>query len=152
MFAEFGDTGLGLFAAGFVFEAEWQGDNGHHKDVLGVLIVKFDAFGYLGNDGSRTGAGTTAHTGGDEEHLGVVGDGIADVVGFVEGGLTRTFGFVACTETKVAQRNLVRDWAGIESLHIGVADDKIDTVDTLAVHVVDSVSAATANADNFDVR
>ena len=115
-----------------------------------LLVVELDALGDFGDDRCRTGAGAAAHAGGDEEHLGVVGDGVADFVGFLESGLTGALGFVAGTKS-VTQRNFVGDGRGVEGLHVGVADDEVDSLDTLTEHVVDCVAAATADTNDFDV-
>ena len=147
--AQFSHAGEGLFAAFLAFESERQGDDGHDEDFLGVLALKVDALGYFGHDRSGSGAGAAAHTGGDEEHLGVVRDGLANVVGVVDGGLAGTLGLT--TGAEIAQRNLVGDGRGIEGLDVGVANNEVDTLDALMEHVVDSVAATAADTNHLDV-
>ena len=151
MFAEFHDADLGLLAATAAFGAEGERDDCNDEDMLCLVIVEFDAFGNFGNHGSRTGTRATAHTGGDEEHLRVVLQSFAYFTSLVESCLAGAFGFVAGTEAKVAQRYLVGNGARIESLHVGVADNEVHALDALTEHVVDSVAAATAHTDDFDV-
>ena len=68
------------------------------------------------------------------------------------GRLAGSLGFVAGTQSQVAQGNLVWHGTGVEGLHVGVADDEVDTLDAAVVHVVDSVAAATTDAYDLDVR
>ena len=80
-----------------------------------------------------------------------MGQGILDVGSLVDGGFAGAFGLVAGAEAEVAQGNLIGDRRGIESLHVGVADDEVDTFDTLTVHVVDSVATTATDANHLDV-
>ena len=105
VFLEFFDACFGLLFAASAFEGEGHCDDGHDEDAGHHLVVELDAFGYLGDDGSRSGAGAATHTGGDEEHLGVVADGFAYFVLVVEGGFTSAFRHIAGAE--FAELNLV---------------------------------------------
>ena len=151
MLAEFLDACLSLVAAALAFEGEGTSDDGHDEDFLIFVVVEVDALCNLSDDRSSAGAGATTHTGGDEEHLGVVGQGILDVGSLVDGGLAGAFGLVAGTEAEVAEGYLIGDRRGVEGLHVGITDDKIDTFNTLTEHVVDSIAATTSHTDDFDV-
>ena len=151
MLAELLDASLGLGATARALEAEGACNDSHNENLLVFVVVKVYAFGYLGDDGSRTGAGTTSHTGGDEEHLRVVRQSLTNV-GFLRlGGLFGALRLVACPKAKVTQRNLVGHRRSIQGFHIGVADDKVHSLDTFVVHVVYCIAAAAANTDNLDV-
>ena len=53
MLAELLDACEGLLTAFGAFEGEGQGDDGDNQDVLGVLVVEFDALGDFGDDRCR---------------------------------------------------------------------------------------------------
>ena len=151
MLAEFLDTSFGLVAAFLAFEGEGAGNDGDDEDFLVLLGLEVDVLGYFGDDGSRASAGAAAHTGGDEEHLGVVGDGFLDVFSLVGGSFAGALRLIAGAEAEVTKRNLVGDRRGIEGLHVGVADDEVDAFDTLTVHVVDGIATTATDTNDLDV-
>ena len=151
MLAEFLDAGFGLVATLLTLKREGTGNDGHNEDFLVLVVVEVDTLSDFGDDGSSAGAGATAHTGGDEEHLSVMGQGLLDVGSLVGSGLFGALGFVAGTETEVTQWNLVGHRRSVEGFHIGVADDEVDAFDTLTVHVVDCIAATATDAYDLDI-
>ena len=75
-----------------------------------------------------------------------------DFVRLLLGGLAGLGRTSTDTQTLVAENQLVGHRAAVESLHVGIADDKVNTRDSFAEHVVDSVVATTAYTNDFDVR
>ena len=151
MLAEFLDAGFGLLAATVAFEAEGTGYDSHDENFLVFVVFEIDAFGNLSYDRCCTGAGAATHTGCDEEHLGVVADGFANIVGFGFSGLAGSFGLVAGAQSQVAEGYFVGYRRGIEGLHISVADDEVDSFDAFFKHVVDGIAATAADTDHLDV-
>ena len=109
--------------------------------------------GYACHHGGCPGAGASAHSGGDEHHLGVVVEFACNVVGALLGCLAGQFGVIAGSQ---AFGGLGADeqtvWHGrvFQRLPVGVAYEKGNFFNSLLVHVVDGVVATAAHADHFD--
>ena len=152
MLAELLDTSFGLIATTLAFEGEGASDDGHNKYLLVFIVLEVNTLGYLGDDGRGAGASAATHTSGNKEHLGVVVQGILDVSGLIDGGLAGALGFVASTETKVTQRYLIGYGRGIEGFHVGIADNEVDAIDTLTVHMVNGIATTTTDTNDLNVR
>ena len=63
---QFGQPGDAILDAGFALEGEGAGDDGDGKRAF--------LTGDLGDDRARAGAGSTAHAGGDEDHVRALDD------------------------------------------------------------------------------
>ena len=96
-----------------------------------------------------TGTGTTAHTGGDKHHLGVVVKYLRNLFGIVLSILAAFLRVIASTEA-VTYLHLRRHRGVFKSLGIGVAYHESDIADTLVVHMVDGIVAATAHSYHLD--
>ena len=109
--------------------------------------------GQVRNDGSRTGAGAAAHTGGDKDHIGSLqnlGDGSAALLR----GLLAHLGLGTGAHTAgelLADLDLILADGLIQVLLIGVHSDKIHAADTGVDHAVDNIITRAANADDFDL-
>ena len=123
------------------FEAEGNGDDAHGEDV--------HLTGALGDDGCRSGAGTTSHAGSDECHTGAVGEELLDLFDGLEGCLTAFLGLVARTKA-FAHLEFVGHRRIGQRLAVGVAEDVGHVVDAFVVHVGDGIAAAATDAHNLD--
>ena len=109
--------------------------------------------GRLGNDGSGSGTGSTAHTGGNEGHFGVGGQKCFDVVHTFDGGAFPDFGVGAGAQAfrqTLTQLDLRLHGAVLQRLCVGVANHKINAVDAGQFHEVDRIAAASAYANDLD--
>ena len=148
VFLKFFDACCCLLFTAFAFEREGHSDDGHNKDARHHFVVDFNAFGYLGDNGSCTGASAATHTCCDEEHLGVVADGFANLVLVLKGGFACVLGDV--TGTEFAKFYFVGYRRCGKSLGVGVANDEVYSVYSLAEHMIDSVASTATNADDLD--
>ena len=108
--------------------------------------------GDLGHDRCRAGTGAAAHAGGDEQHVRAF-DGFTNTIAILFGGLTAD-GRV-CTSAQAAGdvHAELYEHIGIapfQMLGIGVGTDEINAFDAAVDHLVDGVTAATADADDLD--
>ena len=132
----------GLQYLRFLLEAEGDGDDAYGEHPGGLCLA--------GDDGRGAGAGAAAHAGGDEHHLGVVVKECLDGLdAFLS--LLGCFGrVVAGAKTRAAQLYLDGDFGLGQRLGIGVAKGERHIVDALAEHVLYSVAATAADADDLD--
>ncbi len=124
------------------FETEGDGDDAHGEDAQFLA----DAC----DDGCCSGAGASAHAGGDECHLGAVAEHVAHVLKAFFGGLARLFGLVASTESLFAELQVDGHWAVVECLVVGIAEHEGHVVYAFAIHVVHGIASTSAYADHFD--
>ena len=142
--AEVGDALLGLTHPVRPLKLEGLGDDADREDAGLVSQIR--------HDGSRTGAGAAAHTGGDKDHVRAfqrLGNGSP---GFL-GGLLADFGSGACAHAAgqlLADLDFVLANGLIQILLIGVNGDEIHAVHTGIDHAVDNIVAGTADADHLD--
>ena len=108
-------------------------------------------FGYLCDDGSRSGSGAAALSRGDENHVGTV-KGIADLFSmFLGRGLAyRWVAPGAETSGQFATDvNLGLRIAHQQSLSIGVNRYELDTAQSGVDHAINGITTATADTDHF---
>ncbi|MDT4858568.1 hypothetical protein FQZ97_930430 [compost metagenome] len=139
---EFGQTLVGVGHAAAAFPVERLGDHTHGQDA--------HFFRHAGDDGCCARAGAAAHAGGDEEHV-RASNGFADRVHGHFGGIAALVGLAAGAQAGGAELDgLVRGTAR-ERLRIGVGADELHALHAARDHVLDSVAAATAHADDLDL-
>ncbi len=149
MLAQFGDTQLGLFDTLAAFERKRRGNDSHRKDAGYLIAHQFDFLGDGSHHGSGARSRSAPHTGGNEQHTGILYLILDFFVFFFGGGLGH-FRHVARTQT-FAQMYLYRHRAAFQSLGIGIAHNKINTFDAGTVHVVHRIAATAAHANHLDV-
>ena len=143
---QFLDAGFGKAHAVMALEMERLGDHANRQDV--ALACR------LGDDRCRTGAGAAAHASGDEAHVGA----FEVLQNLVDGGFRRrTADFRPRTRAQTLRDrgaeldtplgNRLRD-----RLRIGVGNHELDPGEVRADHVVDRVTAGTADTDHGDPR
>ena len=124
------------------FEPEGYGDNAYGKYAFFL--------GFVCDDRCGSRSGSSAHSGGDENHFrAVVKHGAYAFDAFFCGSLG-TCRTVSCAESFVAELQAYGYRTVGQRFAVRIADHEIHIVDAGAVHVVDSVSAATAHTDDFD--
>src|SRR5690606_23343814 len=101
---------------------------------------------------SRTGAGTTAHASGNEDHVGALQD-LGDTLAIVHCGLATDFRIGACTQSlgnggTQLQKGFHLNF--LQRLGIGVGADEFHTFNVVAHHVVDGIAAASAYANHLN--
>ena len=105
------------------------------------------------DDRSGAGAGASAESGGDEDHVGAF-ERLDDLVGIFERGLAADFRIRARAEA-VRQLHAELQLHGrvrhAQRLQVGVGDDELDALHAGIDHAVDGVAAASAYADHFDL-
>ena len=133
IFLEAVDAFVGGIGSALALEGEGPGDDAHGESA-----------GFpcnLGDDGSRAGAGSAAHTGGDEDHIGFPNDIVEFFAAFF-GGLHAEFGVaayaLACGQP-VADTHFERHIAGNERLGVSVDNHVFDRGYALAEHARDGV-------------
>ncbi len=145
MLLQFVQTKVGLHFPFLSFKCERHSDDAHSEDA-------HFASG-LSDNRCSTSTRATAHTSGDEHHLGIVAQHFFDLVKGFDGGIATHFGLGSCTTTFRKARpkgDLLRHRAHVERLLVRVADHEVHSADALSIHVVDSIRAATTNSDHFD--
>ena len=126
---------------------EGNGDDAYGEDV--------HLAGRLGDDGCCTGPGAAAHSGGDEDHAGLVADQFFDLFQRFDGGVAANIGKGACalaSREGGAELDFYRNRACVKGLGIGIAHDEIHALDAAVVHRVHRIRTAAAYADDFDRR
>ena len=93
--------------------------------------VRMSIAGRLGDNGCCTGPGSAAHSGGDEDHAGLVADQFFDLFQRFDGGVAASIGKGACALASVRRRRteLYRNRACVKGLGIGIAHDEIHALD-----------------------
>ena len=136
------DTVKGLVNLLGTLEAEGDGDNTHGEDTHLLRNA--------GNNRGSTSAGATTHAGGDEGHTCTVAEHGLDVLKALLSSLAGTLGLVAGTETLGTELQMDGHGRIVECLCVGITKDESNVVDAFAVHVVDSIAATAADADNLN--
>ena len=142
--AQPGDALLGRAAATGALEVEGLGDDADGERAGRASM--------LGDDGRRSGAGATAHAGGDEDHVGAAHH-LAQGIGALLGRALADLGTSARAQPfgqLVADADVDRSLAAHQRLGVGVDRDELDAVDTGIDHPVDGIAARSTDADDFD--
>ena len=141
------DALLGLAEAHVAFKPERGGHNAHGQNAEFARC--------FGDDGGRSGPGAAAHSGGDEDHLGLRAERRLDFGVALQGRLLAYFGVSARTEA-FGKGGSELDFgfyrAVGEGLGVGIADDEVHAANALVLHVVDGVGTATAYTHHFNGR
>ena len=124
------------------FKLEGNSDDTHCENAA--------LFGFVCNHGGCACTSTTAHSCGDEYHLGISIQQSADLVDTFIGSLTSTLGAVASAKTIFSQLHLVRYGRILQRFGVGVANCEVHLFNTRAVHVVYGISTATTHTNHFD--
>ena len=146
MHQQVGDALLGKAHLPLAFKREGLGDDADGQDPQIVC--------HLRHNGSCTGAGTAAHTGGDEDHLGTL-ERICDLVlALLSSPLAdlRVCARAAALGELGAQLHLRSSMVLGQRLLVGVHCDEFDALQAVADHAVDCVAAAAAYAGDLDRR
>ena len=121
----------------------------HNADRQNALVVR-----QLRDDRSRARSRAAAHTGGDEDHVGVFQHLRDSVFGFL-GRLLADFGLGACAHAAgqlFADLDLVLAGRLVQILLIGIDCDKLNALYAGRNHSVDNVIAGAADADDFNLN
>ena len=140
------DALLGQAHLPLALKREGLGDDADGQDA--------QVMGDLRHNGSRTGAGAAAHTGGDEDHLRAL-EGICDLVLALLGRTLADLRVCTCAAALGelgAQLHLGGSMVLGQRLLVGVHCDEFDALQAVAHHAVDCVAAAAAYADDLDRR
>ena len=104
--------------------------------------------------GRSAGAGAAAEAGGDEDHVSAF-EGFNDLVGVFERSSAADIGIGAGAEAAGELRAELQLDGGVgelERLTVSVGGDELDSFHAGGDHAIDGVAAATADADDFDLR
>ena len=140
-FLQFDDAGFGEAHAALALEVERLGDHADGQDA--------ELLGDLRHHRGCAGAGAAAHAGGDEHHV-RAGQMVADLVDHLLGGSAPDVGLRTRAETFGDLHAHLDDALGLrrgQRLGIGVGDDEVDPLKPGRDHVVDGVSAGSADAE-----
>src|SRR5262249_17383121 len=99
-----------------------------------------------------SGAGTSAKSGSDEDHVCAFED-FDDLVGILEYGFATNFRIGSGAETVGqfhSELQLDGSMRHAKGLQVGIGNDKFDALHAGVNHAIDSVAAASAYADDFD--
>ena len=123
--------------------------------AFGALVVKgggYNAYGedthfagHFSDDRGGAGAGAFAHSGGDEEHLGLFSYEVGDFLLAFHGQLSGNFRSCAGAQAR-AKQEFAGNRALLQMPLVGVANQEVNTFDTFFVHVSHSVASAATNA------
>src|SRR5690606_24649970 len=108
----------------------------------------------FGDDRSRTGTRTTAHTGSDEDHVRAF-EVRVDFVSRLFGGIHADFRVSARAQTlgdRVTQLDTAVGFGEAEMLGICVGTNEFDAFQPRVDHVVDSVTTCTTDTEHDDTR
>ncbi len=134
----------GLLAA-LTLESKRQGDDADRECACGA--------GKLGDERRSSGAGSAAHTRGNEDHVGAVErvlEYIAGALGRPRAGARVPAGAQAAGDAP-PDGDLAQRRRGGQRLRVGVDDDKLYAPDACLNHAVDRVVAAAADAHDLDL-
>ena len=110
--------------------------------------------GQVSDDGSSAGAGAAAHTGGDEDHVGVLedlGDGSPGLLGRLLADVGLGTGTHAAGQL-LADLQLVGAGGLVQVLLVGIDDDEVNAVDLGLQHTIDNIVAGAADANDLDLN
>ena len=142
MFAHLFHAVQGLVDLFVAFEYEGDCNNTYCQDV--------HFLGSFGNNRCSTGSGTSTHSGCDKGHPAAVVQHFLYIFQALFGSSTRTFRTVTGTEAFASELDFLGDRRLFERLIVCIADHERNVVDTFSIHVVDSITAATAYTDHFN--
>ena len=137
----------GLLIPPASLKLERNGDDAHGQDA--ALLAR------LCDDRCGACARASAHAGSDKHHARVAPQQTSDFVKGFDGGIfahLREGARTLATRQCGTKLDFARDWADVQSLRIGVADNEVHTSDALLKHGVDCVGSTAAYADDFDGR
>lgn len=123
-------------------EAEWDSDDTHRQDS--------QLFRDTGDDRSSTSTSTSTHARRDERHARTVTQHLLDVLQTLLSSRTGTFRFVTGTQPFFTQLQMNRYGGVVQCLIVCITENEGHVMDTLAIHVVDGITATASNTDHFD--
>ena len=132
----------GLVYLTIAFKEEGDGDDADGQDAH---ILCFAC-----NDGCSARTCSATHTSGNKDHLRTVVEHFADVFHTFFGGFAGAFGPIARAKAFFAQLEAYGNGGIHQGFRVGVAKYEVDFVNAFAIHVVHSVTAATAHADDLN--
>ena len=140
------DAGLGEPHSPLALEVERLGDDADREDA--------ELAGHTSHHRRRAGSGAAAHARGNEHHVSA-GQVVADLVDHFLGCGAADLRLRACAETSGRRHAHLDDVFGPrhgQCLGIRVGDDEIDALEAGIDHVVDGVTAGTADAEDGNPR
>ena len=146
MLAERRDTRLGLLHALLAFKGKRLGHDTDGQDA--------HFFSDFGDHGRRAGTGAAAHAGRDEHHVGASERRLDVLFAFFRRALSsgRIGAGAFALGDLLADLNFMGSLRTVQSLHICIDRDELNAAHTHLDHAVDSVSAAAACTDHFDLN
>ena len=123
-------------------KSERNGNDTHRKDT--------QLFCYPGNNWRSSGSRSSTHSGGNENHLGTIVQYITNVIDALFGCNSCSFGSVSGTKALLSQLQMYGYGGIAECLIICIAEHKRNLMNTLAIHVIDSITATAAYTNNLD--
>ena len=121
---------------------ERYGYDANGQDVHGL--------GLTGNNRCSTGSGSATHSGCDKHHLGAIVQHVADVLNAFLSSFAGSGRTVAGSQTFLAQLQAHRNVRITQCLTVCVAQNEVNIVYTLFVHVVNGIAATAAHTYDFD--
>ena len=143
--AQLGNTCLSLTHTAGPLKAKGLGDHAHSKNALFL--------GNVGHNGSRTGSGSAAHTGGNKHHIGALqhlGDLLAVFLGRLAAHFWISPGALAVGQL-FADLNLVGGAGCFQRLLVRIYGNKLHTFGSSPHHAVDHIITAAAHTDHLNV-
>ena len=140
VFSHFLNTAQGLYYLAFALEVERNGDHtyGEYASLASHLC----------HHRGSTGARATAHSGGDEHHLGAVVEQMAYVLDVAFRLLTTHFRLRSGTKS-LAELYLHGNRRARQRLTVGVAHGESHALHTFVIHVADGVLSASADTNHL---
>ena len=107
-------------------------------------------FGDTCDDWCCTSACATSHTSGNKGHTSTIVKHVSNVLDALFGSLTGLLWLISSTQAFLAQLQMNRHRRVVEGLIVGIAEYERHVVNTLTVHVIDGITATTADSDHLD--
>jgi hypothetical protein len=145
IFAKSGEAVFRMAHPLFAFEHEWLRND---TDREGSRF-----FRDFRDDRGSSGAGSAAHTGGDEDHVCALNE-FRDFRVIFEGRFTTDFWVCTGAESAshvLTDRDLGRSERRVQRLNVGVGGDKIHALQSELDHRVHGITSAAADSDNLDL-
>lgn len=141
---ELGSAFFGKSSSSWALEDERLGDNANGKDA--------EFAGHFGDHGGRAGAGSTAHTGGDKDHVAAIENGFDVALALKRGSLAdlRIATGTEATGELIAQLKLNVGAALAQGLRVGVHGDELHAFNAFGNHAVDGIRTGATHADYFN--
>ena len=130
-----------LIDLGHTLKDKGNGDDAHREDI--------GFAGATGHHRTSACARTSSHTGSNEDHASAIVEHVLDFLDALLGLLAAYLGIITCTQS-VSEQEFVGDRRGIECLLVSIAHDIRDVMNTLPVHIVDSIVTAAAHTYHLD--